>query len=152
MSFRYDSEIPCAAKLIEYFKSTGYSNPEDSAISPFAYAFGVPKFEWLSNNPEAQDDFNSYMTGRREGGAQGNWLDFYPLAQNLVSGAEVEDDSVFCVDVGGGKGHDLDKLHDRFPTLPGRLVLQDVEKVIGRSTVFESMVHNFFQPQPIKGV
>ena len=151
ISFSYDTEIPCAAKLIEFFNMTGYSNPEDSAASPFQYAFGVPKFQWLADNPEASDNFNRYMTGRREGGTQGSWLDFYPVAHNLVNGAKVDDRSVFCVDVGGGKGHDMDQLHSRFHNLAGKLVLQDLEKVVGSSPIFESMTHNFFQPQPIKG-
>ena len=79
-------------------------------------------------------------------------MDIYPVHQNLINSAEAEASAVFCVDIGGGKGHDLDKLHNRFPILPGRLILQDLQKVTTSSVVFESMVHDFFQPQPIKGM
>ncbi len=92
------------------------------------------------------------MTGRREGDTELAWFDFYPVAQNLIKDADDEDGATFCVDIGGGKGHDLENLHDRFPALPGRLVLQDQEEVVGASIMFDSMVHNFFQPQPIEGM
>ena len=121
-------------------------------ISPFQYTFGAEKFEWLVDNRENSDDFNAFMTGRREGTAFGNWLDFYPMSENFIDGAGSEDGAVFCVDVGGGKGHDLVGLSDRFPNLPGCLVLQDLEKVVGCSSVFTSMAHDFFQLQPIKGI
>lgn len=76
-------------------------------------------------------------------------MDFYPIEANLISGADRKH-ATFCVDVGGGKGHDLETLHDRFRSI-GKLVLQDQEKVVGSSTAFESMVHDFFAPQPVRG-
>ncbi len=77
-------------------------------------------------------------------------MDFYPIEANLISDADKGEHSTFCVDVGGGKGHDLELLHDRFSSI-GKLVLQDQEKVVRSSTVFESMVYDFFAPQPIRG-
>lgn len=91
------------------------------------------------------------MVGRREGDTQGTWLDFYPVEKNLISEAEVDERTVFCVDIGGGKGHDLDRLHQRFPAVLGRLILQDIQKVVDFSPIFEFMVHDFFKPQPIIG-
>jgi len=90
------------------------------------------------------------MAGRRQGLNQGSWMDFYPIQANLIDGAERGEHATFCVDVGGGKGHDLEMLHDRFSCV-GRMVLQDQETVVGTSTVFESMAHDFFAPQPIRG-
>lgn len=78
-------------------------------------------------------------------------MDIYPIEANLIKGRHQGEQTTFGVDVGGGKGHDLEAIHDRFPSA-GKLVLQDQEAVIGTSTVFESMAHNFFQPQPIKGM
>ncbi|KAL6720134.1 hypothetical protein ACLMJK_002055 [Lecanora helva] len=151
VKFRFDTEIPCANKLVDFFRSTKYRNPEDSAASPFKHAFGAPKFGWLQDNPETLANFNRWMTERREAGKQLTWLDFYPVGQNLINGAEVDDSAIFCVDVGGGKGHDLDRLRSRFPAIPGRLILQDSQIFSDHSTVFASMVHDFFQPQPLKG-
>ena len=44
-----------------------------------------------------------YRTGRR------SWMDpdFYPVEHNLVKDANIQDDAVFLVDIGGGKGYDL---------------------------------------------
>ncbi|KAK4099302.1 S-adenosyl-L-methionine-dependent methyltransferase [Parathielavia hyrcaniae] len=62
------------------------------------------------------------------------------------------------VDIGGGLGHDLEAFHDRFPTAPGRLVLQDLEPVISAipadsllSPRIERAIHDFHTPQPVQG-
>lgn len=82
-------------------------------------------------------------------------MDHYPIEANLIKGArrghQTGEQTTFCVDIAGGKGHDLKVLHERFPSV-GRLVLQDQEAVVGSSTAFESMAYNFFHPQPIKGM
>lgn len=77
-------------------------------------------------------------------------MDLFPIEANLIIGAVEGEHATFCVDVGGGKGHDLEKLHDRFPST-GKLVLQDQEQIVSFSTIFEPMIHDFFSPQPIKG-
>lgn len=46
---------------------------------------------------------------------------FYPIDDNLAKGARTEDDAVFLVDVGGGKGYDLQDLCRKHPKLPGTL-------------------------------
>lgn len=59
------------------------------------------------------------------------------------------------VDVGGGKGHDLILLKNMYPDLKGRMILQDMPFVIKQAGVLpdglESMVYDFFTPQPIVG-
>ena len=95
-----------------------------------------------------------YRTGRP------SWMDpnFYPVEQNLVEGAKTEDDAVFLVDVGGGKGHDLQELHRKHPTLPGKLVLQELKDVIeeasasGLGEKIVPMEHDFFTKQPVLGM
>lgn len=65
------------------------------------------------------------------------------------------DNEVFMVDIGGGQGHDLKGLSDKYVDkgLPGRLILQDLVTDARKdgNAIFESMVHNFFEPQPVKG-
>ena len=95
-----------------------------------------------------------YRTGRP------SWMDrnFYPVEDNLAKGAKLEDDAVFLVDVGGGKGHDLQELHRKHPKLPGKLVLQDLKGVIeeaeasGLDGKIVPMEHDFFTKQPVIGV
>jgi hypothetical protein len=82
---------------------------------------------------------------------------FYPVEENLVKGAKMTEDSTFLVDIGGGKGHDLQELRRKHPNLPGKLVLQDVKGVIeeasasGLEKKIVPMEHDFFTEQPIKG-
>lgn len=49
------------------------------------------------------------------------WMDedFHPVKENFVRDAGIDDDAVFLVDVGGSKGHDLEELNKKHPTLPG---------------------------------
>ena len=82
---------------------------------------------------------------------------FYPVEENLVKDAKTEHDAVFLVDIGGGKGHDLQELHRKHPKLPGKLVLQDIKGVIeeakasGLEEKIVPMEHDFFTKQPIIG-
>ena len=67
------------AKLDDFFKTTGFGNPNDRSKNPFEYAFGLEIFAWLANNPEYQSMFSCYIERRRIG--KGNWLDFYPVKE-----------------------------------------------------------------------
>ena len=83
--------------------------------------------------------------------------DFYPFKENLIKDAKTEHDSVFLVDIGGGRGHDLQEMCAKHPELPGKLVLQDVKGVIkeaeesGLNKRIVTMEHDFFTQQPITG-
>ena len=107
----------------------------------------------MKENPVALRCFDTYMAGRRVG--KPSWLDYYPIKERLVEGTNLEN-VVFMVDIGGGEGHDLKGLDDRFGEkgLPGRLILQDLVADTREhgSAAFEPMVHNFFEPQPVEGV
>ena len=81
--------------------------------------------------------------------------DFYPVQTSLIRGARIDADAVLLVDVGGSLGHDLVEFRRKHPRAPGRLVLQDlpavVEQVKEIEDGIESMAHDFFTDQPIKG-
>lgn len=80
-----------------------------------------------------------------------------PLEEKLGKESGDKDVPVLVVDVGGGKGRDLKAFHEKFPTLPRQLVLQDRASVLdddevkGLDDAIEVMEHDFFTPQPIKG-
>ncbi|KAI9681051.1 MAG: hypothetical protein M1822_007125 [Bathelium mastoideum] len=63
--------------------------------------------------------------------------------------------SVLIVDVGGGKGHDLQQFISHYPESKGSFILQDLPEVIAEVNGLHSritpMVHDFFTPQPVKG-
>lgn len=61
------------------------------------------------------------------------------------------------VDIGGNRGHDLQRLRDLFPETrgKGRLILQDQPHVLADIHDLDEdivrMEYDFFTPQPIKG-
>ena len=67
----------------------------------------------------------------------------------------IGENDVLLVDVGGGRGHDLEALRARHPNLRGRLVLQDLpdtlKEVSEMENCFETCEYDFFTPQPIQG-
>ena len=107
----------------------------------------------MKENPVTLRCFDLYMAGRRVG--KTSWLDYYPIEECLIEGASPESVN-FMVDIGGGQGHDLKSLSERYGNkgLPGRLILQDLvaDTREETTTTFDSMVYNFFEPQPIKGM
>ena len=103
------------------------------------------------DEPKHLETFNNYMTGQRFGRA--SWLDFYPI-ERLMDGFPGHDDAVMLVDVGGGRGHEIREIKSRCPTLPGRMILQDLQEVLSGVTAApntEVMAHDFFAPQLIQG-
>ena len=96
----------------------------------------------------------SYAFGRP------TWVDeeFYPVEEHLLEGFNAEDEkAALLVDIGGSIGHDLQKFRDAFPDAKGRLVLQDLEPVVGQvkdgdlHESIERMAYDFLTEQPIKG-
>ena len=127
----------------------------DSKKCAFQSAFDTTDdfFEWLVKHPEQHHDFDLFMKGRREG--QADWLDFFPLEERIVNGFQRKDDAVLIVDIGGGLGHVIESILNKYPGLKGRCILQDISETIKRieslRTGIEPMVHDFFLSQPIKG-
>lgn len=73
----------------------------------------------------------------------------------LLANASTREQDVLIVDVGGGKGHDLEKFSQQFPAAKGRLILQDLpptlEGIAGLDANVELLPHDFFHAQPILG-
>lgn len=80
---------------------------------------------------------------------------FYPVP-DLVMELKHADD-ILLVDVGGSVGHDLSEFHRKWPSMPGRLVLQDLPEVVEQARGMflhpriELMAHDFFTEQSIQG-
>lgn len=136
-----------------YLEQIKYRNPTESDRGPFQYAMktDLGMFDYLNERPKRLAVFNTFMEGQRKGRA--DWFEYYPVEDSLCEGSE--EDFVLIVDVGGGRGHDLEALKRAFPDLRGRLVVQDLPKTIDEidhlGPGIESMKHDFFTPQPIKG-
>lgn len=140
------------AQLPAYFEQKGWKNPDDIQDSPFNFVLKSKRgyFDYMSSKPYYQNAFDTVMASpyRRD---EKSWLDFFPVEDKL----QVQSSSdVVLVDVGGGRGKDLQAFRERFPNLPGRLVLQDLSYVTETADLpseIESQVHNFFDEQPVKG-
>lgn len=93
------------------------------------------------------------MTGIR--GSRNHWSDWFPVEREILSTIPGAENDTLLVDVGGGKGHDLERLLSQYPQTKGRLVLQDLPDTINRiqqlSPDIRRMPHDFFTPQPVKG-
>jgi len=140
--------------LPKYLIKTSYQNPAYSEHLPFNLAFGPkPFFPWVQEHPEVLGSLLQWMAVQREGHTE--WLDFYPFEGQIVAGFSAEDpDAVLVVDVGGNMGHEIQAIRQKFPSLPGRMVLQDLPNTIAQVTPsqqMEAMAHNFFTSQPING-
>ncbi|KAF5004256.1 hypothetical protein F66182_16057, partial [Fusarium sp. NRRL 66182] len=86
-----------------------------------------------------------------------SWMDrdFYPVENDLLNFVKPDPNAVLVVDIGGGLGHDLQEFHQKHPSAPGRLIVQDKAEVIQQVPTepgkVEFMAHDFFTEQPIKG-
>ena len=158
IDFCYDVARPSFNHFPEFFKKNSYQVPARADEGPFQAAHGsnLPFFEWLVATPPHLDEFSAFMSAYRAGKA--NWWDkgFYPVAERLVCDFDPSVNETLLVDVGGGRGHDVALFAAAHSPYPGKLVLQDRKPVIDsiedkKSLPFESQVHDFYTPQPIKG-
>lgn len=145
--------MPCFQKLPQFLVDTKFRNPSDGTNSPFqrAHSTNLAPFVWIVNNPSNFEYFIQWMTVQREG--QPIWLDVFPFERMLCHGLDPE--TPLFIDVGGGVGHQCAALKSRFPHLQGRVILQDLAQPISQVIPLpgvEAMVHDFWTPQPIKGM
>ena len=136
----------------KFLKQTGYKNPEDSMNTVFQEAFDDPRhvFMWLGEHPEKLGYFNDFMALRRA--PEQSWFDIYPVEERTK---DWDAEKPVFVDVGGSVGHQCAHFKRYFPNVRGRVILQDMQHSIDNALPtpgVENMTHDFFQPQPIKGM
>ena len=150
----YDLVDTAGMALPSFLAKTDYRNPTDPRHCPFNDAFNTKDalFEWFPKHPEYLQNFNSWMTGQRDG-RQG-WLEFFPFEERVSKGFQEHDDSIMLVDIGGAFGHEVEAIKAKYPKLPGHFFLQDLPDTIKQAKKvpgMEVMAHDFFTPQPVKG-
>jgi hypothetical protein len=150
----YDMAGKAAYALPEFLAKTNYKNPEDYNNSAFHLGAHTELgfWEYLEADEKKLQAFNNGMR------SQATVKDFdssYPFESELNSSPVGQDEAVL-VDVGGGRGHALERIKERFPNLKGKLVLQDQAAVIkdavagGLSPEIEAQAASFFEPNPVK--
>jgi hypothetical protein len=64
-------------------------------------------------------------------GSHSYWWNWHDIRDRLLDDYDKKNANVFLVDVGGGKGHDLQAFHERFGANSlGDLMLQDTSQLI----------------------
>ena len=106
---------------------------------------------FLATKPDFERSFQVYMSGFDQG--RTSWTDFFPVEEEIGKGTRHDPDAILFVDIGGGMGHEGLALKKRYPNLPGRFVNQDLPHIVSDQQLdgIESMAHDFFTPQPLKG-
>jgi hypothetical protein len=143
----------------EFLRETEYANPIDKNRTAFKYAYKTDQhyFEYI-NTPGREvklEAFRNHMDFKTVGQ---RWFEVPALMGAVFGDAKSGKDDVLLIDIGGAGGQDLLAFHDAQPSLPGRLILQDLPSSIDalEPATFsqqgvEIMGHNFFEPQPVLG-
>lgn len=126
---------------------------------PTAWTSSIPTdskpYEYLAENPWALKLAQAHMRIHWEGRP----VFFDALDFGKRFGQDTDGSTVLFVDVGGSTGSQSLALRERYPNLPGRVLLQDRPEVVEQaksqlpsSANIEAEVYNIFTPQPIKGM
>ncbi|KAH7034612.1 hydroxyindole O-methyltransferase [Microdochium trichocladiopsis] len=145
------------ANLHGYLRETDFAEPTSATDGNYQHAHHIKAdvFTHFQENPPNGPRFNNLMSGYRQG--RPSWMDkdFFPVEEKMIDGFDPSGDGVLLVDIGGNVGHDLDEFRRKFPDHPGKLVLQDLERVINQIEHLDEgivrMPHDFFTENPIKG-
>ncbi|KAH8807365.1 O-methyltransferase-domain-containing protein [Xylogone sp. PMI_703] len=154
--FRVADAIP------DFLRETNYVNPTDKDKTAWKYAYKTDQhyFEYL-NSPGRERKLEAFLNHMQFKTVGLKWYEVPSVMEAVFGDTKVgkeSKDEVLLVDVGGNSGHDLVGFHKAHPSMPGRLILQDLPKIIDSldSAAFsqqgiEAMGHDFFTPQPVHG-
>ncbi|KAJ4363369.1 hypothetical protein N0V83_009661 [Neocucurbitaria cava] len=141
------------ASMPEYFAQNGYQNPKDAYDAPFQLAHnckGETYFDYIARpgNERLSKAFNVTMEMQKTK-AEESFVPVYPAEERLKND---DPERVLLVDVGGGVGHQVSRFKERYPQLPGKLVLEDLPQVVDTAVDLPKSItkigHDFFKPQP----
>jgi O-methyltransferase len=152
----FDTLQPIWVEIPGFFRKNSYQDIFDLTNNPTLAKYGSNFFEQLAQDPRREADFATAMK-IQETVPESTFPPFpYEAAiPDFETESKNSGSDVFLVDVGGGQGQYLDRLLKSHASLPGRKIVQDLPTVIAgvdpSITTFESMTHDFFTSQPIKG-
>ncbi|KAH8805413.1 S-adenosyl-L-methionine-dependent methyltransferase [Xylogone sp. PMI_703] len=144
---------PMFRSLPYFLKENGFKSPTD--VNNCNWQFWKKSsnnlFQDLAINPAMASDFHAAMQCHSKYNLT-SWPEMYPT-NAIVSAAKPG--RALVVDIGGSRGHDLEKFRLRHPEIPdGSLILQDLPDVVENVQVdraIEPQAYDFFTPQPVKG-
>ncbi|KAL8842374.1 MAG: hypothetical protein Q9176_002763 [Flavoplaca citrina] len=104
-------------------------------------------FPWAKQHPQQLSYFQKLMSVPRDG----EWFDVVPFSTDPDA---CKPDQAYFVDIGGNIGHQCRRLKAKYPTLPGRIICQDLPETITSAPPMvegvEMMPYDFFTPQPVQ--
>ncbi|KAE8377968.1 S-adenosyl-L-methionine-dependent methyltransferase [Aspergillus bertholletiae] len=139
----------------EFLRKHNWQHRYTARNNPYTMANnceGETVFQHISKFPDRFTTFNEAMMAQD---SDMIFISQYPFTEELSPLAD--ESTVTIIDVGGGRGHMLRQIKESCPQLKGRFILQDKATVIAENGSqnqehgIESMPHDFFQPEPIKG-
>ncbi|KAI3336052.1 S-adenosyl-L-methionine-dependent methyltransferase [Ustulina deusta] len=140
--FYYEVASPLFRSLPFFFEEGGYKNPTTLTSSNFqrVHGEGPTFFRFISSDKTINRQFADAMDCLSAGNSI-SWL--HGLVAPLV------------VDVGGSKGHNIEKFLQKHPDVPKEsLILQDLPEVLEKVTIHPGITacpYDFFTPEPVKG-
>ena len=140
------------AKLPEFLEQRGFACPHDPKNGLLQFAFGtkLEAFDYWHSNPKVMDNFNTLMEHIRA--SRPFWADWFPVQERIIDGADPS--TILLIDVGGGRGHDVEAFHKRYPQSDDKLAVGDLPAVIDDikqlNPVIARTKMDFFQSMPIK--
>ncbi|TVY47936.1 Demethylsterigmatocystin 6-O-methyltransferase [Lachnellula occidentalis] len=155
--FMYDQAATSVMHMPQFLAMTSFANPA-GPLTAFQSAFNtdLQLFPWLMQHPSPMSNFNDLMTGQRMNRIE--WFDFADVHSIIFNHYTPADNSALLVDIGGGRGHDLEAFRNRFPDDArgqGKLVVQDLPPVIADIADLHADIvrqeYDFFTPQPVVG-
>jgi demethylsterigmatocystin 6-O-methyltransferase len=154
---RFDIMGPAIQAAPSFLADTKYQDITNSRNTPFQKAFKteLAAFDWVSQQPKLFAAMQQVMTMMQ--GSQ--WLVEFDALDEAARALEKKTPSQeferpFFVDVGGGHGHQLVQLRDKYPHLKGSLILQDLPEAVEQLPPIEGVnivAQNFFDKQGIEG-
>jgi hypothetical protein len=148
---------PPVVSLPDLLQSTGYKDPTGVMPTALAKAHNTEKhaYSWLGENPWALKLTLAYMKVQFEGRP----LFFDVLDFQARFGTDSTSSTILFVDIGGSTGSQSLNFRQRYPSLPGRVIIQDRPEVVQKAKSalasaanIELEVYDIFTPEPIKGI
>lgn len=142
---------PSYQALPSFLERVGHRNPTNEIHTAFhdGWNTSVHPFAWFADKPDHLAYFNDYMALRRK--PELSWLTVYPVEEEAQ---DISPERALYVNIGGGVGHQCAQFKEKYPNIPGRVILQDMPHSIAEALPtpeVENIAHDFFQPQPISG-
>lgn len=151
----WDFGLTAGVKGPEFLRENGYKAAEDPGKGFVQHAFDtkLDTFGFLKSMPALHRDFDEAMRGCI--GVPEPWFKWYPVKEQLLTG--LDNAAPLLVDMGGGKGHELQAFCNAWQVQDGQLVLQDMDEVIDSigtvdlNPAITKQKHDFFTSQPVQG-